>query len=30
MQRQAEMLQRSLSVFYSEFNRVATTDLPKV
>ncbi len=30
VQRQAEMLQRALSLFDSEFNRVATTDLAKV
>jgi flagellar basal-body rod protein FlgF len=30
LQRQAEMLQRSLSVFYSEFNRIAASELPKV
>ncbi len=29
-QRQAEMLQRVLSTFYSEFNRIAATDLPRV
>jgi len=30
VQRQAEMMQRALSLFHSEFNRVATTDLPRV
>jgi flagellar basal-body rod protein FlgF/flagellar basal-body rod protein FlgG len=30
LQRQAEMLQKSLSLFYSEFNRIAANDLPKV
>jgi flagellar basal-body rod protein FlgF/flagellar basal-body rod protein FlgG len=30
MQRQAEMLQRALTVFHTEFNRIATEDLPKV
>jgi len=30
MQRQAEMMQRALSLFDTEFDRVATTDLPKV
>lgn len=30
MQRQAEMMQKALSVFHSEFNRIATEDLPKV
>lgn len=29
-QRQAEMMQRAMSVFYSEFNRIAATDLPRV
>ena len=29
-QRQAEMLQRALSTFYSEFNHIAATDLPRV
>ena len=26
----AEMLQRALSTFYSEFNHIAATDLPRV
>lgn len=30
VQRQAEMMQRALSIFYSEFNRIATGDLPRV
>lgn len=30
VQRQAEMMQRALSLFYSEFNRIATGDLPRV
>ena len=30
MQRQAEMMQRALTVFNTEFNRIATEDLPKV
>lgn len=30
MQRQAEMMQKALSVFHTEFNRIATEDLPKV
>jgi flagellar basal-body rod protein FlgF len=30
VQRYAEMMQRALSMFHSEFNRVATEDLPKV
>jgi len=30
LQRQAEMLQKGLSLFYSEFNRIAANDLPKV
>ena len=30
VQRQAEMLQRALSTFYSEFNHIAATDLPRV
>ena len=29
-QRQAEMLQRALSTFYSEFNHIAATDVPRV
>src|SRR5271166_3536549 len=30
VQREAEMLQRAMSLFDTEFNRIATTDLPKV
>ena len=30
VQRQAEMMQRALSIFYSEFDRVATADLPRI
>ncbi len=30
MQRQAEMMQRALTVFHTEFNRIASEDLPKV
>jgi flagellar basal-body rod protein FlgF/flagellar basal-body rod protein FlgG len=30
MQRQAEMMQRALTVFHSEFNKIASEDLPKV
>jgi flagellar basal-body rod protein FlgF/flagellar basal-body rod protein FlgG len=30
MQRQAEMMQRALTIFHTEFNRIATEDLPKV
>jgi flagellar basal-body rod protein FlgF len=30
MQRQAEMMQRALTVFHSDFNKFATEDLPKV
>jgi hypothetical protein len=30
VQRQAEMLQRAMSLFDSELNRVATSDLAKV
>jgi flagellar basal-body rod protein FlgF/flagellar basal-body rod protein FlgG len=30
VQREAEMLQRALSLFHGELNRVATTDLAKV
>ena len=29
-QRQAEMMERALGEFYSDFNRIATDDLPKV
>jgi flagellar basal-body rod protein FlgF/flagellar basal-body rod protein FlgG len=30
VQREAEMLQRALSLFHSEFNRIASNDLPRV
>lgn len=30
VQRQAEMMQRTLSLFQSEFNRIAANDLPRV
>jgi flagellar basal-body rod protein FlgF len=30
VQREAEMMQRALSVFYSEFNRIAANDVPRV
>lgn len=30
VQRNAEMIQRALSTFYSEFNRIAANDLPRV
>ncbi len=30
IQRQAEMMQKALSIFYSEFNKTATQDLAKV
>jgi flagellar basal-body rod protein FlgF len=30
MQRQAEMMQKALTVFHTEFNKTATEDLPKV
>jgi flagellar basal-body rod protein FlgF len=30
MQRQAEMMQRALTIFHTEFNRFAAEDLPKV
>jgi flagellar basal-body rod protein FlgF len=30
LQRHAEMLQRALSVFHSEFNRIAASDLPRI
>jgi flagellar basal-body rod protein FlgF/flagellar basal-body rod protein FlgG len=30
VQREAEMMQRALSLFHSELNRVATNDLPRV
>jgi flagellar basal body rod protein FlgG len=28
-QRQAEMMQRAMSAFYSEFNRIAADELPR-
>jgi flagellar basal-body rod protein FlgF/flagellar basal-body rod protein FlgG len=30
MQRQAEMMQRAVTVFHTEFNKFASEDLPKV
>jgi flagellar basal-body rod protein FlgF/flagellar basal-body rod protein FlgG len=30
MQRQAEMMQKALTIFHTEFNKIATEDLPKV
>ncbi len=30
MQRQAEMMQKALTVFHTEFNKIATEDLPKI
>jgi len=30
MQRQAEMMQRALTVFHTEFNKFASEDLPRV
>jgi flagellar basal-body rod protein FlgF/flagellar basal-body rod protein FlgG len=30
VQRHAEMLQRALSLFHSEFNRIAADELPRV
>lgn len=30
MQRQAEMMQRALSIFYTEFNKIAAEELPRV
>ena len=30
MQRQAEMMQKALTVFHTEFNKIASEDLPKV
>ena len=30
MQRQAEMMQKALTVFHTEFNKTATEDLPRV
>ena len=30
VQRYAEMMQRALGMFHSEFNRIATEDIPKI
>ncbi len=30
MQRQAEMMQKALTVFHTEFNKIATEDIPRV
>ena len=30
MQRQAEMMQKALTIFHTDFNKFATEDLPKV
>jgi flagellar basal-body rod protein FlgF/flagellar basal-body rod protein FlgG len=30
MQRQAEMMQKALTVFHTEFNKFATEDLPRI
>jgi flagellar basal-body rod protein FlgF/flagellar basal-body rod protein FlgG len=30
MQRQAEMMQRALTIFHTDFNKFASEDLPKV
>jgi len=30
VQRQAQMLERAMSTFYSEFNRIAANELPRV
>jgi flagellar basal-body rod protein FlgF/flagellar basal-body rod protein FlgG len=30
MQRQAEMMQRALTLFHTEFNKTASEDLPRV
>jgi flagellar basal-body rod protein FlgF len=30
MQRQAEMMQRALTVFHTDFNKLATEDLPRI
>jgi flagellar basal-body rod protein FlgF/flagellar basal-body rod protein FlgG len=30
MQRQAEMMQKALTIFHTEFNKFATEDLPRV
>jgi flagellar basal-body rod protein FlgF/flagellar basal-body rod protein FlgG len=30
LQRHAEMLQRALSTFHNDFNRIATAELPRI
>ncbi len=30
MQRQAEMMQKALTIFHTEFNKTATEDLPRI
>ena len=30
MQRQAEMMQKALTVFHADFNKIATEDLPRI
>jgi flagellar basal-body rod protein FlgF/flagellar basal-body rod protein FlgG len=30
MQRQAEMMQKALTIFHTEFNKTASEDLPRV
>jgi flagellar basal-body rod protein FlgF/flagellar basal-body rod protein FlgG len=30
MQRQAEMMQKALTVFHTEFNKISTEDLPRI
>jgi flagellar basal-body rod protein FlgF/flagellar basal-body rod protein FlgG len=30
MQRQAEMMQKALTIFHTEFNKIATEDTPRV
>jgi flagellar basal-body rod protein FlgF/flagellar basal-body rod protein FlgG len=30
IQREAEMMQKALTVFHTEFNKIAVEDLPKV
>jgi flagellar basal-body rod protein FlgF/flagellar basal-body rod protein FlgG len=30
MQRQAEMMQRALTVFHTEFNKIASEDIPRI
>jgi flagellar basal-body rod protein FlgF/flagellar basal-body rod protein FlgG len=30
MQRQAEMMQKALTVFHTEFNKFASEDLPRI